>query len=58
MRACLSSGQPSLAAAALGAGLKERWPFVVFVPHDAFTAPLRGSSAYRTLRARLGPGVR
>jgi DNA-binding winged helix-turn-helix (wHTH) protein/tetratricopeptide (TPR) repeat protein len=54
LRACLSSGHPSLADAALGAGLEQRWPFVVFVPHDAFTAPLRELSGYRALLTRLG----
>jgi tetratricopeptide (TPR) repeat protein len=55
-RACLSTGDLARASAALASSLEGRWPYVVLVPHDASSAPLRESRAYRALLSRLTSG--
>jgi tetratricopeptide (TPR) repeat protein len=55
-RACLSAGDLGRASAALASSVEGRWPYVVFVPHDVASAPLRDSPAYRALLSRLASG--
>jgi hypothetical protein len=57
-RACLVSGDPTRALAALRAGVEGHDPFVVFVPRDPAFAGLRSHPGFAAILEAAGPTAR